>query len=129
MADRVLVHDRTCRGRLVGLSTAWAAGSRLYRTAGRLDDAIGVASWGEAFAWLEARDQPIAELQFWGHGTWGVARLVNDDRSDRSSTYHGFIALDVLADGRPYVAWIDGRFSAGDGGEPHVADIFSSSSP
>lgn len=73
--------DRTCTQGRRGLSPAWAAGVRLYRALGRIDDALGVASWDEAFRWLAARREPIRELQYWGHGKWGCA-LVDDDALD-----------------------------------------------
>lgn len=79
MGLRLLVYDRTCRGRALrpGLSFAWRAGSALYRGLGRLDAALGVESWGEALAWLSAyrAEQPIDEIQYWGHGKWGCARV------------------------------------------------------
>jgi hypothetical protein len=56
----------------------WSAGAQLYRALGRIDDALGVASWDEAFAWLAARREPIRELQYWGHGKWGTALVDND---------------------------------------------------
>ncbi|MDB4960134.1 MAG: hypothetical protein JWP01_133 [Myxococcales bacterium] len=75
---RVIVYDRTCvrsRGRL---SPIWAAGARMYRSLGRTDDIVGVASWSEAFAWLAGRRDPISEIQYWGHGNWGAARVGDD---------------------------------------------------
>ncbi|MCC6747764.1 MAG: hypothetical protein IT371_08915 [Deltaproteobacteria bacterium] len=85
---RVLVFDRTCRGRplLPGLSHSWAAGSRLYRGLGRLDAAFGATGWAEALAWLGsvAPGRRIAEVQFWGHGKWGGA-LVGGERLDASA--------------------------------------------
>jgi len=76
---RLLIYDRCCTGGrgLPGLSHAWAAGAWLYRGRDRLDAAFGARSWQEAFAWIERQrpDQPIAELQFWGHGKWGEARI------------------------------------------------------
>src|SRR5262249_57301652 len=63
-----------------------------------------------------------------GGGTWGAMRRVNDARSDPTSGYHGFAALDVLPDGRPLVAWVDGRASAGLADEPALAEIYTSSS-
>lgn len=76
---RLLIFDRTCRGRafLPGLSHAWRAGRQLYRGLGRLDAGLGAASWAEALTWL-GEHQPearIAEVQFWGHGRWGNVRL------------------------------------------------------
>jgi hypothetical protein len=81
---RVLVYDRTCVWRGGALSHAWAAGSRLYRTLGRIDAARGVASWDEALGWLAARPAPIDEIQYWGHGKWGGA-LVDRDMLDASA--------------------------------------------
>ena len=63
---RVVVFDRTDR-----LTAAWAPGSLLYRALGRVDATKGVASWDEAIAYLASRPEPITELQYWGHGTWG----------------------------------------------------------
>ena len=54
--------------------------------------------------------------------------LVNGDHGDPDSRYHGFVALDVLPDGRPFVAWIDGRAAAGAEGEPARAEIYASTS-
>jgi len=70
---RLMVYDRTCVGRLVGLSTAWRAGSSLYRALGRLDATFGAASWEEALEWLAQHEAslPIREIQYWGHGRWG----------------------------------------------------------
>ncbi len=76
MGSRLLIYDRTCAsgpGNAFGLSTAWRAGAGLYRGLGRLDEARGVASWGEALGWLGERRDPIAEVQYWGHGRWGCA--------------------------------------------------------
>ena len=85
---RLMVYDRTCVGARapVGLSTAWGAGSVLYRGLGRLDAAFGATSWAEAFEWLTRFEasRPIAEIQYWGHGQWGrvlVDRDVLDARA------------------------------------------------
>jgi len=72
---RLMLFDRTCRGRGLspGLSHAWSGGGALYRALGRIDDYFGARSWTEALSWLvdRARDRPIGEIQFWGHGEWG----------------------------------------------------------
>lgn len=108
----LLIFDRTCRGRhgLPGLSHAWGAGRRLYGALGRLDDACGVASWGEALAWLTTvgGDRRIAEIQFWGHGRWGRVFVANE-------------ALDVgaLAPGHPHheaLIAVRSRLLTGDAG-------------
>jgi hypothetical protein len=109
---RLMIYDRTCVGERVplGLSTAWGAGSVLYRTQGRLDGSFGATSWDDAFDWL-ARYEPsrsIAEIQYWGHGQWGRA-LVDDDVLDASSLLPGH----RLA---PRIAAVRERL-AGDGGE------------
>ena len=79
---RLLVFDRTCRGPrgLPGLSQAWAAGRHLYRGLGRLDAGFGAASWAEALDWLAemGAPRPIAEIQFWGHGRFGEARIAGE---------------------------------------------------
>lgn len=82
---RLIVYDDTCRPRArpFGLSTAWSAGSVLYRALARTDASRGVRSWSEALDWL-ARVEPsraIAEVQFWGHGKWGTA-MVDEERLD-----------------------------------------------
>ena len=94
-----------------------------------------VVAWGRGgmlvAAWAAARDtgkfadDVAVRVSADGGQTWGAPSLVNDDHKDPLSTYHGFIALDVLPDGRPMVAWIDGRFSASPGDEPTLADLFA----
>jgi hypothetical protein len=87
-----MIHDRTCRGgRLTpGLSHAWSAGRLVYQGLGRLDAAFGASNWGEALNWLAGHggDAPIAEVQFWGHGRWGNARL-GDEILDITSLQAG----------------------------------------
>jgi hypothetical protein len=77
-----MLFDRTCRGGRLrpGLSHAWAAGGRLYHRLGRIDHWYGAASWGEGLDWLAdvACDQPIAEIQYWGHGRWGGLWMANE---------------------------------------------------
>jgi hypothetical protein len=65
---RLLVFDRTCPR----LSIAWRTGARLYRALSRIDVAKGVASWDEALGFVAEQDT-IDELQYWGHGRWGMA--------------------------------------------------------
>lgn len=87
---RLMVYDRTCAKRGVGLSTAWFAGSILYRGLRRLDAAFGARSWDEALAWLATYEasRPIAEIQYWGHGRWGRV-LVDEDVFDASALKPG----------------------------------------
>jgi len=89
---RLMVYDRTCRGRpgLLGLSHIWQSGSWLYRGLDRIDGCLGVETWPEAFDWLMSyrSDQPIAEIQYWGHGKWG--RVAVDKLAiDRSALAEG----------------------------------------
>jgi hypothetical protein len=80
-----MVFDRTCGGPgpVPGLSTIWAAGARLYRARSSLDATLGAASWEEALSFVAGfePERPIGEIQFWGHGKWGIA-LIGDDRFD-----------------------------------------------
>jgi hypothetical protein len=89
-ALRLMVYDRTCRRFGFGLSTAWGAGSVLYRALGRLDGTFGASSWDEALAWLATyrAPAPIAEIQYWGHGRWGRV-LVDRDALDASALRAG----------------------------------------
>lgn len=77
---RLMIYDRTCVKRGVGLSTAWSAGSVLYRGLRRFDAALGVKSWEEALSWLarHAPSRSIGEIQYWGHGRWGRVFVDND---------------------------------------------------
>ena len=75
---RLLVYDRTCTDGITGLSRAWSAGATLYRGLRRIEDRRGVASWDEAFDWLAAQQEPISQIQYWGHGKWGCALVDND---------------------------------------------------
>jgi len=76
---RLMIYDRTCRGRklLPGLSHAWSSGGWLYRGLRRIDACHGVSSWPEALAWLTDYEpqRSIAEVQYWGHGKWGAAKI------------------------------------------------------
>jgi hypothetical protein len=90
---RLVIYDRTCTSGQRGLSPVWAAGARLYRALGYVDDARGVASWDEAFGWLGSQREPIGELQYWGHGKWGTA-LIGDEafRAESISERRGQLA-------------------------------------
>ena len=74
-----MVYDRTCRGKTLrpGLSHAWWLGGWMYRLLGRFDAVKPVESWEEAWDWLGSvqPDRKIAEVQYWGHGKWGAARV------------------------------------------------------
>jgi len=81
---RVVVYDKTCvktRGRL---SPIWATGARLYRALRHVDAVHGVASWDEALTWLASHDEPLREIQYWGHGKWGRA-LVGEESLDATA--------------------------------------------
>ena len=90
---RVVVYDRTDR-----LTAAWAPGSLLYRALRRVDAAKGVASWDEAIAWLASRDEPIDEVQYWGHGRWGRV-LVDGEPLDTTQLHRLAAVKQVLAPG------------------------------
>jgi hypothetical protein len=96
-ALRLIVFDRTCRGRRLrpGLSHAWWSGAQFYHALGRIDAWHGVDRWEDAFEWLASfqAHRPIAQVQYWGHGKWGHAR-VGDQVFDiaalsRDHAFHG----------------------------------------
>lgn len=88
---RLMVYDATKlagRGAMQTLLTSsWIAGGALYRGLGRLDLSYGATSWTDALAWLAEveRGREIAEVQYWGHGTWGRAVIGKGDFLDRSA--------------------------------------------
>lgn len=94
---RLLVYDRTCVGRFVGLSSAWGAGAFLYRAQGRIDAAFGATCWSEALDWLATFGGalPIGEIQYWGHGKWGRAFIARD-MLDSQSFIRGHALFDRL---------------------------------
>ena len=96
-----------------------------------------VASFGPGghllLVWASARDEGeyasdvVTRLSLDEGRSLGPERMVNDDAGDPRSTYHGFAATDWLSDGRPVVAWIDGRSHPLAEGEeePHTAEIYA----
>ena len=74
-----MIYDRTCTGRrgLPGLSHSWIAGAFLYGGLRRLDAWFGASSWEEALSFLATcgARRKIREIQFWGHGNWGCAKI------------------------------------------------------
>lgn len=84
MALRLLIYDGNGKAGETALRSSWAAGARLYRALGRIDRYIGARAWPEALAWCAAQGDPIAELQFWGHGRWGQALLGDEALSQAS---------------------------------------------
>ncbi len=83
---RLMVYDRTCVKRGIGLSSAWSAGAILYRGLGRFDRSFGASSWQEALEWLATFEasRPIEQIQYWGHGRWGRV-LVGSDVLDAAA--------------------------------------------
>ena len=79
---RLMLYDDTCRGRrfLPGLTHSWIVGGFLYRLLGRIDRVFGARSWAEGLQWLASVEEhrPVAEIQFWGHGKWGRAKIADD---------------------------------------------------
>lgn len=76
---RVMLYDDTCRRSSLGLGLthSWIVGGELYKWRRKLDLCQGASSWEEGLAWLAtvAKDNRIAEIQFWGHGKWGMAMI------------------------------------------------------
>jgi hypothetical protein len=88
---RLILFDATCKNRAgFGLTRAWQSGSTLYRALGRSHGARGVTSFDEGLQWLSAHraGEPIAELQFWGHGKWGRI-FVAGESIDRAALVPG----------------------------------------
>jgi len=89
---RLMIYDKRSlwRGRRPDLTPVWALGGLLYRALRRIDHHRGVASWAEALDWIAtvSPERPIEEIQFWGHGLWGLARI-GDDRFDEVSLCAG----------------------------------------
>lgn len=63
----------------------WATGARLYRRRGFLDASLGASSWHEALSFIAGfeRERAIREIQFWGHGKWGDARIGDECFDER----------------------------------------------
>lgn len=82
MTLRLMIYDRTCRGPgpVPGLTTTWWLGGHLYRALGRLDGWAGFSRWADALDWLIHRgaEQPIQQIQYWGHGNFGCAKLAGE---------------------------------------------------
>jgi hypothetical protein len=95
---RLMLYDATCRGKLTGLSHIWQAGAGVYRTLDRLDASFGASNWTEALAWAARHEPhlPILEIQFWGHGKWGGAKIDGELLSEKS-----------LDDGHPHRGALD----------------------
>ncbi|PRP89882.1 hypothetical protein ENSA5_69880 [Enhygromyxa salina] len=60
-----------------GLTQSWQVGGLLYSALGRLDGWRGFPDWTRALTWLAEHraDEAIGEVQFWGHGKWGCAKI------------------------------------------------------
>lgn len=77
---RVMVYDVTERSRNRWLADSWYWGARLYLARGKLtedpeddfDTCKGVRSFEEMVRWLLSLNEPIEEIQYWGHGWFGT---------------------------------------------------------
>ncbi len=77
-----MVYDDTCRRANTlpfGLTHSWIAGNLLYRGLGRIDASFAAHDWDGALQWLASFGAgAIDEIQFWGHGKWGMALIDKD---------------------------------------------------
>ena len=108
---RLMVYDRSCRGRgleLTGLSHAWAAGGAFYWALGRIDAWHGAGSWAAAFDWIveRTRNAPAVEIQFWGHGDWG-GLWIDEERLTAAALEPGHYLYHRLAQLRTRLAGPD----------------------
>ena len=81
-----------------GLSHSWQIGGALYSVLGRLDAWRGFSSWDDALRWVAEHEprRAIGEIQFWGHGKWGEARI-DEDKLDLSALEPGHALAGPLA--------------------------------
>lgn len=83
-----MIYDRTCTGSVwrPGLTHSWIAGAYLYGGLKRLDAWFGASSWEEALSFLATcgGSRKIREIQFWGHGNWGNAKIDGEKLSIES---------------------------------------------
>lgn len=81
-----------------GLTHSWRVGGLLYGALGRLDHWKGFSDWRSALSWLAGHrpTEPIGEIQFWGHGKWGAAKIDSEALSieslDRDHAHHDALA-------------------------------------
>lgn len=75
----------------------WFAGSYLYRGLGRIDRTKGVGSWSEALSWLGELDEPIEELQYWGHGRWGRVLVDSEALSSAALVADHYLHAGLIA--------------------------------
>lgn len=77
-----MFYDDTCRRSRfgLGLTHSWVAGAHLYSAMGKFDATRGVRTWSDALDWLATvgGDEPIDEIQYWGHGKWGKVFIDGD---------------------------------------------------
>jgi hypothetical protein len=88
---RLVIFDATQLSRPPrALGASWHAGAVLYRSMGYVDATYGARSVADALDWTlrVAKERPIGELQYWGHGKWGRV-LVDRDSLDRSALAPG----------------------------------------
>jgi hypothetical protein len=88
---RLVVFDATQLSRPPrALGASWHAGALLYKGMGWVDATYGARSVGDALDWVlrTARERPIRELQYWGHGKWGRI-LIDRESFDRGSLAKG----------------------------------------
>ena len=74
---KVIIYDDANR-RPWYVWSCWAVGAWLYRLIRRVDAVYPAQSWAGALQWLLSLGKPLAEVQFWGHGSWGRVLIGSD---------------------------------------------------
>lgn len=89
MGVRLLIYDATRPRGEFWLRSAWATGARVYKSLGRIDAHFGARDWSSALEWANryAPEEPIDEIQYWGHGKWGKVYIAGDALSEASLTH------------------------------------------
>ena len=59
------------------LKTFWLLGCWFQKQVGWVDDYYGATSWTDAEQWLLSRPDFLNSVQYWGHGSQGVAWLAS----------------------------------------------------